>query len=113
MNKVMTTALAITTTILLAGTSFTSQAMNPYVESALVDVCKATKSNNVFRYKNTIKSYHLKEKVVALKVMCNGEDIIDFAEKYGANRTAAKLQRSIGEVSITDVAKLEKINVTF
>ena len=88
-------------------------AMDVKVEKTLIDVCKAAKSNNVYRYKNTLKSYHLKERTVALKVMCNGDDIIDFAEKYGANKTAAKLQRSIGGVSITDVAKLEKINVTF
>ena len=45
--------------------------------------------------------------------MCNGDDIITFAEKKGATKTAAQLQKSLGDVSITDVARIEKINVTF
>ena len=45
--------------------------------------------------------------------MCNGDDIIAFAEKHGADRTAAKLQRSLGSVNIIDVAAIDKINVTF
>ncbi|HBY86192.1 MAG TPA: hypothetical protein DEO86_09975, partial [Colwellia sp.] len=50
---------------------------------------------------------------VALKLMCNGEDVISFAESNGADKTAAKLQNSIGNVEITDVAALSKVNVTF
>lgn len=45
--------------------------------------------------------------------MCNGKDIIAFAESRGADKTAARLQRSIGDVEIIDVAALNKINVTF
>lgn len=45
--------------------------------------------------------------------MCNGDDIITFAQKNDAIKTAAKLQKSIGDVNITDLAVIEKINVTF
>ena len=114
MKTVKNTTLAlITATTCLAGASFNTMAMDPYIETALIDVCKATKSNNIFRYKDATSSYNLKDKTVALKVMCNGSDIIDFAEQHGAHKTAAKLQRSIGDVSITDVAAITKINVTF
>lgn len=113
MNKVksLTTAAIVTT---LATLSFSSHAMDRYMESALIDVCKSTLTNSVMKYHKTAKSYNLKDKTVALKVMCNGDDIIDFAQKYGANKTAARLERSIsGSVDIIDVAKVEKINVNF
>jgi hypothetical protein len=45
--------------------------------------------------------------------MCNGDDIITFAERHGADKTAAKLQRSIGSVNIIDTAAISKINVNF
>jgi hypothetical protein len=44
--------------------------------------------------------------------MCNGEDVISFAQSNGAEKTVAKLQRSLGDVSITDVASLTKLKVT-
>ena len=76
-------------------------------------VCKAAKSNSTLKLIQTNKSYHLKTKTVALKVMCNGEDLISFAESNGAYKTAEKLQNSIGNVTITDLAALSKVNVTF
>ena len=85
----------------------------PYTDAALVDVCKSAQSNKVYKLKSVMKSYRLQDKTVALKVMCNGDDIITFAEKNGATKTADKLQKSIGNVSITDVAVIDKINVTF
>ena len=114
MNKIKTTTIALmTSATCLLGTSFGATAMDDYAETALIDVCKAAKSDNIFRYNKTAKSYNLKDKTVALKVMCNGDDIIAFAEKHGATRTAAKLERSVGGVSITDVAAVSKINVSF
>jgi len=114
MTKVKTTLLALAAALPLLTVSMSSQAtMSPYMENALIDVCKAALSNNVLKLSNTTKNYRLKDKTVALKLMCNGEDVISFAEHYGANKTAAKLQRSIGDVSITDVAALAKVNVSF
>jgi hypothetical protein len=113
MKNLKSTTLALLTTTCLAGASFNSMAMDPYIETALIQTCKAAKSNNIFRYNAITDSYNLKDKTVALKVMCNGDDIIAFAEKHGADRTAAKLQRSIGNVNIIDVAAISKINVTF
>lgn len=114
MNKVKTTTIALlTSATCLAGATFSANAMDSYVENALIDVCKAAKSDDIFRLNRTAKSYNLKDKTVALKVMCNGDDIIAFAEKHGATKTAAKLERSVGGVSITDVAAVSKINVSF
>jgi hypothetical protein len=114
MTTIKTTLIALVTAVPALAFSITSQATTTsYIDTALVDVCKAAQSNNVYKLKSTIKSYRLQDKTVALKAMCNGDDIITFSEKNGATKTAAKLQKSIGEVSITDVAVLEKINVTF
>lgn len=108
------TLLALAASLPVLAISAPSQAtMTPYMEKALVDVCKAAKSNSILKLNSTTKSYHLKNKTIALKLMCNGEDVITFAESYGANKTAAKLQKSIGNVNITDVAALTKVKVTF
>jgi hypothetical protein len=108
------TLLAVAAALPVLAISLSSHAaMTPYVEKALIDVCKAAKSNSILKLNDATKSYRLKTKTVALKLMCNGEDVISFAENYGANKTAAKLQKSIGNVSITDVAALTKVKVTF
>lgn len=114
MSKFKTTLIALATAVPVLAFSLPSQAaMSPYMRTALVDVCKAAMSNKVHHFNNTAKSYHLKDKTIALKVMCNGTDIISFAEDHGANKTAARLQKSIGNVSIIDTAAADKLNVTF
>ncbi len=108
------TLLALTASLPVLAVSLPSQAaMTPYMEKALIDVCKAAQTNNLLQLRATTKSYRLATKTVALKLMCNGENIISFAESNGANKTAAKLQQSIGNVSITDVAAVSKVKVTF
>lgn len=88
-------------------------AMTPYMEKAFVDICKAAKSDNILKLKKTTQSYRLKTKIVVLKLICNGQDVISFAQSHGANKTTARLQKSIGDVNITDVAALSKVKVTF
>lgn len=114
MTTIKTTLIALATAVPALAFSLTSQATTTsYMNTALVEVCKAAQSNKVLKLKSVMKSHRLQNKTVALKVMCNGDDIITFAAKNGATKTAAKLQESMGEVSITDVAVIEKINVTF
>ena len=114
MTTIKTTLIALATTVPALAFSLTSQAATmTYMDTALVEVCKAAQSNKVFKLKSAIKSYRLQGKTVALKVMCNGDDIITFAEKNGATKTAHQLQKSIGDISITDLAVIDKINVTF
>ncbi len=116
----MKTLTAISTTLLIAGASlvsFTSSAapMSSYMESALVDTCKAAMSNNTLRLNRTLKAHRLNEKTVALGVVCNGEDIITFAQNHGAIKTADHMAKSIGSASITDLASVEIVTyqVTF
>jgi hypothetical protein len=108
------TLLALAASLPVIAMSLPSQAaMTPYMEKALIDVCKAAQSNSLIKLNGATKSYRLKTKTVALKLMCNGEDVISFAENNGADKTAAKLQRSIGNVNIIDVAAISKVKVTF
>jgi len=114
MSKVKSITTALITFSFLIGASFTSSAMDKNIETALINVCKAAKSQSMFKYTKTVKSYHLNSKTVAAKVMCNGDDIADFARKHGSYKVASKLEKSLqGNVSITDVASLNKMNVNF
>jgi hypothetical protein len=114
MTKFKTTLIALATAVPVLAFALPSQAsMTPYMKTALTDVCKAAMSNKIHKFNSTTKSYRLKDKTIALKVMCNGDDIISFAENHGADKTAAKLQKSIGNVSIIDTASTEKLSVTF
>jgi len=114
MSKVKSITTAIISFSILASASFSSSAMDRHIEEALIDVCKSAKSNSVLKYTKTAKSYHLKDKTIATKVMCNGEDIADFARTHGSYKVANKLERSLkGKVSITDIAAVSKINVNF
>ena len=106
--------ISLTTVISILAFSLPSQAaMNPTIEKALISICKSVTTNKVYKYKRIAKSYHLKDRTIALKVVCNGQDIISFAESYGADKTAAKLQRSLGGSTIIDIAATERLQITF
>lgn len=113
MKTIKTSLIALATAPIILLSLPSQAAMSPYVEKALVDVCKAAKSNKIYRFNATTKSYHLNDKTIALKVMCNGDDIISFAENHGTYKTAAKLQKSLGNVKIIDTAAVTKLPVTF
>lgn len=81
-----------------------TDAMPSYMENALIDVCKAAESNNTIRFSQTLDSHRLDTQTVALKVVCNGENISDFAATRGAYKTAERLNESLDDVSIEDVA---------
>ena len=109
MTTIKTTFIALAIALPVLAFSLPSQSASmTYMETALVDICEAAQSNKVYKLKSTIKSYGLKDRTVALKVMCNGDDIITFSEKNGAIKTAAKLQKSIGDLAITDINIAEK-----
>jgi hypothetical protein len=114
MRKFKTTILMLTAFLPLTLISTNSHAaMDPTLERALVKICKAAASDVPVKMKNAISGYNLTESNVALNVMCNNQDIISYAGKHNATKTTARLQRSLGQVSITDVAALSKLNVTF
>lgn len=104
-KKLLTTTgvLAVATSALFTNAA-QADSMSSYMENALIDVCKSAAKNNTIRFNNMIEGYHLKTQTVALKVVCNGENIADFAASNGAYKTADRLNESMGDVSIEDVA---------
>jgi len=114
MNK-----LTLITGILVIGFSANTIAENYYlpshVEQGLVQVCKSAANDKLMKMNKSIKALNLKSKTVALNVICNGKDIISFAEHYGAKRTVAKLSKKLGSVQIIDLAAVgqKKYDVTF
>ena len=114
MISLKTTALVLATAIPALTFTAPSQAtMSPYMESALVNVCKAAKSNKMHKFQSTRKAHNLKSRTIALKVSCNGQDIIAFAQSHGAHKTAGHLSDKIGNVSISEIAAVKKVNVNF
>jgi len=114
MNSTTNTLIALVTTVsAFAFTAPTQAAMDPYMETALVSVCKASKTNKLHEFHSTRKAHRLNSKAIALKVSCNGQDIIAFAQSHGAHKTVAHLEDSIGSVSISEIAATKKVNVNF
>ena len=112
MNKLTTTVLSAITGLTLTTASFSSTAaMEPSFEKQLVSVCVAAKENKKLALKNAIEDLHSKPKVIALGLVCNGKSVIEFAESYGAFKTANTLQKSLGSTSITDIAHSKKFSV--
>lgn len=114
MAKLIKSVAALSVTVGALVFSATSVAkMEPQLERALVKTCEAAASNKPIQLKVALDDYNLKQRDVALGVMCNNVDIIDFAEQHGAYKTAGRLQNSIGSVQITDVAAVSRVNVNF
>ena len=114
MNKLTTTALSAITGLTIATASFTSTAaMNPAFENQLISVCKAAKSDKVMYLKDRIERINTDYKTIALKLVCNNQNVIEFAESYGANKTAQKLTNSLGTATITDLANKTEFRVHF
>ncbi|MEW6996947.1 DUF3718 domain-containing protein [Colwelliaceae bacterium BS250] len=113
--KLLVTATTATLLIASISTAHAEPTMSAYMETALIDVCKAAKSNNTIRFNKTVDGYRLKTKTVAMKVVCNGENISDFAATHGANKTSDRINRSLGDVNIEDVAvnNSDKLYVNF
>ncbi|NQZ82593.1 MAG: DUF3718 domain-containing protein [Colwellia sp.] len=114
MNTFKKTTLALAATLPLFFASMSSQAsMDPGLEKELISICKAAASNNVMKLKDKLASAQLSEYNVTLNLSCNNTDLISFAEQHNANKVANKLRNRIGQVSITDVASLSTMNVSF
>lgn len=113
--KKLTLIKTVCLTSLLSAAAFNASALdNKYIENALVNVCKASITNSTMKFNDTMKEYRLKGKTVADKLVCNGENVIDFAEKYGSYKVADRLMKQRSEnVEIIDVAQNSQWHVTF
>ncbi|MDG1731360.1 MAG: DUF3718 domain-containing protein [Thalassotalea sp.] len=106
LTKITTVALASATLFMASGAS---AAMSNYMEGALIEVCKSAQKDSVMNLRKTIKSHRLNEKTVAMGLVCNGEDVISFAENSGAFKTANHLEKKIGGADIVDLAQVYSV----
>ncbi|TRX53995.1 DUF3718 domain-containing protein [Thalassomonas sp. M1454] len=108
--KTLTKIAAVSLTSASLLVAFNSSAtMDNYMESALIDVCKKAQQDNVLQLRKTIKGYRLNEKTVAMGLMCNGENVISFAENNGAFKTANHLDKKLGGADIVDIAQVYSV----
>lgn len=106
LTKITTVALTSATLLM----TFSSNAfMDDYLEGALIDVCKSAQKDNVLNLRKIIKGYRLKEQTVAMGLVCNGEDVISFAENNGAFKTANHLEKKLGGAEIVDLAQVYSV----
>ena len=108
----MKTALLFAVT--LACTSITISAqpneskMYGYLYSGLVQACEQTRDDDKHGLLNTLKSYRISKKAAVTGIVCNGQQLMDFARANQAVKVTAMLQpyedRIKGRVTISDVA---------
>jgi rhamnogalacturonyl hydrolase YesR len=109
----MTLIALVTSATALIFTAPVQAAMDSYIETALVSVCKASATNKLHKFHSAKKAHRLSSKTIAMKVSCNGQDISSYALSQGANKTAAHLDDAVGDVSIAEIAAVKRVNVNF
>lgn len=109
---ILTITTASCTTLL--SNQLQAKPMDTYLEKSLVAVCKSTMKGNLLKFNRTLKYYRLSNRTIANGLVCNGSDVTEFARKHGAYKIANKLDKHLhNSTSITDIAAVSKINVTF
>jgi len=115
MKKLTQYLLPTAALILSAQVSAQGTYLTPTVEKGLIKVCKTAAKDQLHQMHLTMKKQNWSFRDMSLNVMCNGTDLISFAESYGAERTTSKLIKSLGTISVTDIAATRELNydVTF
>ena len=86
MKKLLISSI-ITAGILLAGNAQASN-IDPIVESKLVKVCEAIKSDSLIKMKTAVRNSGVDMKQIANGLVCNGADPVSFALANDAEKTA-------------------------
>ncbi|MGP9800412.1 DUF3718 domain-containing protein [Rheinheimera sp. NSM] len=108
----MKTALLLVISVASAGVAAPVAANDyvkgSYIHQALVQVCSETADDDRLGLHNTLKAYRISKQAAVEKVVCNGQQLMDFARANQAVKVAAMLQpyadRMKGRVTIQDVA---------
>jgi hypothetical protein len=96
MKKLLISTI-ITAGILLAGNAQASN-IDSVVESKLVKVCEALKSDSLIKVNAAVLKSGVDIKTIANSLVCNGDDPVNFALAYDAEKTA-KYMAQISNVS--------------
>jgi hypothetical protein len=86
MKKVIISTI-LTAGILLAGSAQASN-IDPMVESKLVEVCEAIKSDSLVKVNKAVKESGIGIKKLANNLVCNGQNPVNFALANDAEKTA-------------------------
>jgi hypothetical protein len=86
MKKVIISTI-LTAGILLAGSAQASN-IDPVVESKLVEVCEAIKSDNLSKVNDAVKDSGVSIKKLANSLVCNGQNPVSFAMANDAGKIA-------------------------
>ncbi|QSX31067.1 DUF3718 domain-containing protein [Shewanella cyperi] len=99
----------ITATVLALSSFGATAAMDPYVETTLISVCKTGLSNNQVQFTKTMQENRINESRIFPRLVCNGESFHQFAINNGADRTANRIARYLpGKVTIHDLTMIPK-----
>lgn len=108
MKKLMLVAVSLATASMAASAQADELTNNAYLQQALIQVCTETADDNRLGLNNTLKAYRIKKQTAVEKVVCNGQDLMDFARANQAVKVTAMLkpyeERIKGTVTIKDVA---------
>lgn len=78
---------------LLASTGASAAKMPVSLEKDLVKVCEAIRDNNRLRLHQAVKDSGLSFRTLADKLVCNGQDMLEFAATHGADDTHELIAR--------------------
>lgn len=100
--KVLMASAVAGLVFLASGTA--SAGMDPFVEVRLIDVCKKISNDRVIPLRHAVKGYNLSYEEIGEKLVCNGYNVVAWAQVNGASKTAGDLKRKVGTVTISDLA---------
>ena len=108
MKKLMLVAVSLATASMAVAVSAGEYTFDRYTENALVSICTDTADDDRFGLTKTLKAYRVSKQTAVEKVVCNGQELMDFARANQAVKVTRMLQpyedRIKGRVSIQDIA---------
>ena len=108
MKTALLFAVTLACTTMTASAQVNERQMYGYMYNGLVQVCEHTRDDNKYGLLRTLKSYRISKQDAVEGVVCNGQQLMDFARANQAVKVAAMLQpyedRIKGRVTISDVA---------
>lgn len=103
--KVAAVTALISLSAALSGAAHANTYIAPEIRSVLVEVCVNTQQDDRLALTQTFKANRLSKKAAVAKVVCNGQQLMDFARSANASKVVAMLApyEADAKVSISDV----------
>lgn len=100
-----TQLIAATALLCLSVTAKAEIILTPTVQDLLVELCMNTQDNEASALRKTLRENRLSKQTAVDKVLCNGQQLIDFARSSEAHKVVAMLTpyERRAKVSVSDV----------